>query len=104
MYAAVTLVEFDDRITGRRWSQIITAPRARVVRSLRDCYVDLDPGADELDPDDPEASEPDPTGYCLFVPPKGAIRVLIYPRRRPEGAELHISELDDSFPFVRFKE
>jgi hypothetical protein len=103
MYAAVTLVEFDNRITGQRWSEIITAPRARVVRSLRDCYVDLDAGRDEPDPDDPEPSEPGPAGYCLFVPPKGAIRVLIYPRWQPEGTELYISELDDSFPLERFK-
>jgi type I restriction enzyme M protein len=97
MYAAVTLVEFDNRITRQRWSQIITAPRERVVRSLAKCYVDTDPDTGEAVPFDSGSANHAPAEACVFVAPKGAIRVLIYPTWEPEGAEVQLDEDLESF-------
>ncbi len=100
---AVTLVEFDNRITGQRWSEIITAPRARAVRSLGKCYVEIDPETGQPVPIELQTLDRGPIDACVFVAPKGAIRVLIYPTEEPEGTELPIEELDDSFPLERFR-
>ena len=101
MYATLTLVEFDNRITGQRWSQVITAPRERVVRSLKDCYVEVDPDTGEPVPIGFQTLDRGPTDACIFVGPHGAIRVVIYATGEAEAEDVGIEDLD-SFPFERF--
>ena len=75
------------------------------MRSLSECYVEIDPDTGEPIPVDSQPLDRGPIDCCIFVAPKGAIRVLIYPTGEVEGTGDGFSDdLDDldSFPFGRF--
>ena len=104
MYAAVTLVHFENRITGQPGAKSLPRPAPRV-RSLSECYVEVDPDTREPVPGDLQTLDRGPIDACVFVAPKGEIRVLIYATGEVQPAEdgiLDGPEDVESFPFERF--
>ena len=102
MFATATVVEIDNRLTGRRSKILIAQPRARLLADLRAALaIDPAPAAPEpakapalipvkahvrvtaanrLSFNKPrDASHRDPVDACVFVDRWGAIRVVIYP-------------------------
>ena len=66
MLATVTVVEIDNRFTGRRFPLFIARPRAQLLADLREAVNQVDPETgDTID-------------ACVLVDPWGAIRVVIY--------------------------
>ncbi len=94
MLALATVVEIDNRYTRQRFTVILPMPRPRLIARLKKYLTAVDPETGERVSTNNDPFGVDPLEGCLFIDPRGPIRLVIYATGETDTAATR-GELDN---------
>ena len=93
MLALATVVEIDNRFSGQRFKLVLPIPRPRLIARLKKYVGAVDPETGDALSCDGEPFGCAPLEGCVFIDPRGPIRVVIY-ATGTQGTVARIPALD----------